>query len=89
MLTKRIKGRKNKLIIAVLISILICSSNINTKNLVKADIVMWLNLVLKTSGDIVRPDICFYIADYLEDIGIDVSIIVEEWGEFMNTLFLF
>ncbi len=46
------------------------------------------NIVLKTNGGGVRPDMALYIAQYLRDIGIEVEVKVEEWVVFLGTLFL-
>ena len=44
------------------------------------------NMIIKTNGGGVRPDICLYVAQYLRDIGIDVQVKVEEWTQFLGTL---
>ena len=46
------------------------------------------NLVLKTNGGGVRPDIALYIAQYLADIGVEIEVKVEEWSVFVGTLYL-
>lgn len=66
---------------------IICTSIVNTQNAAEVDSVMGLNLVLKTHGEGVAPDIALYIADYLEDIGIDVTVVIEEWSVFMGSVF--
>ncbi|NPD88193.1 MAG: hypothetical protein HGN29_05700 [Asgard group archaeon] len=85
MLSIGIPRKRKKLIISLFFSIIICSSMISTQNIVKSDVPMWLNLTLKTSvgGWGVNPDIALYIADYLEDIGIKVNVIIEPWDVFL------
>ena len=40
-------------------------------------------LILKTNGGGVSPDICLYFAQYLRELGIEVTIKVEEWTVFV------
>ncbi|MCG3222135.1 MAG: hypothetical protein H7641_12225, partial [Candidatus Heimdallarchaeota archaeon] len=86
MLTVWIPSKRKKLIMSLFLSVIIYSSMINTQIIVKSDITMWLKLDLKTYAGGVSPDIGLFIADYLEDIGIDVTVIIEEWGIFVNSL---
>ncbi|MCK5144586.1 MAG: hypothetical protein KAQ77_12485, partial [Candidatus Heimdallarchaeota archaeon] len=65
MLSIGIQSNRKRIIIAIFISITICSSTVNKQNIAKADSVIWLNLVLKTNGGGVRPVMALYIADYL------------------------
>ena len=83
-------NKRKTIIITLFFSIIICSPLISTQNFVKSDVEMWLNLTLKTSDGEwgVKPDIALYIADYLEDIGINVNVIIEPWWpDFYSTLF--
>ncbi len=42
---------------------------------------------IKTNGGGVRPDYALFIADYLKEIGVEVSIKIEEWVVFLGTLY--
>ncbi len=74
------KGKIIPIMLILLISMQICSSQTNytSDNLAE--------LVLKTNGGGVRPDYGLFIASYLRDIGIDVQVKVEEWTAFVGCL---
>ncbi len=79
-------NRRKQIIISFLLSVVIFSSTVNAQDVAKADSVIWLNLVLKTNGGGIRPDVALYVSEYLEDIGIDVTIVIEEWSVFDHTI---
>ncbi len=85
------RTKRKKVALCLFLAFIICFSTINTRINVKSDTVMWLNLTLKTSvgGWGVSPDIALYIADYLEDIGINVKVIVEPWDSNFSNNFPF
>ncbi len=74
------KGKIIPIMLILLISMQICSSqNIEASYTIA-------ELVLKTNGGGVRPDYGLFIASYLRDIGIDVQVKVEEWTAFVGCL---
>ena len=87
---KKLLKKKYLLLISLLMLSMFLSST--SLNLSKAALrynfptVGKINLVLKTNGGGVRPDICLYVAQYLRDIGIEVEVKVEEWTQFLGTL---
>ena len=46
-----------------------------------------INMTIKTNGGGIRPDICLFVAQYLNKIGVDLEIKVEEWTQFLGTLY--
>ncbi len=85
---KIMSKREKKIVILTIFQIIfiLSSSSSNVIN-VNSEINQQLaHLVFKTSGGGVRPDYGLYIASYLNDIGIDVQVKVEEWPVFINTI---
>jgi len=75
--------RKGKIIVILItLSILVPFYQVQNSTAAKAI----GNLVLKTNGGGVRPDYAWFIAKDLRDIGIEVTIRVEEWSVFYGTL---
>ena len=44
------------------------------------------DIIFKTNSGGIRPDYGTYIANYLDDININVTIVIEEWSVFVGTL---
>ncbi len=86
MSTFKLKNKNKRLILTACLSFIICSSFTNFPTAVKSDVVVWLDLVLKTNSGSNRPDMALYIADYLEDIGIDLDVVIESWPELWTTM---
>ncbi len=86
MLSSRVQNKRKTPVYSFFLIIIICSSILNTQIIVKSDRVIWLDLNLKTHAGGVSPDIGLLIADHLEDIGIDVTVVIEEWSVFTDSL---
>ena len=74
---------RKKFTLVLLISILFLQMNLRQD--VRADSAI-ANLVLKTNGGGYRPDYAWFIAQDLREIGIEITIRVEEWSVFVGTL---
>ncbi|MCE7741714.1 MAG: hypothetical protein GOP50_04590 [Candidatus Heimdallarchaeota archaeon] len=84
------KGKKAPLFFLLLLSMIFFSSTLNFDEVVVGYSIYHfkINMVLKTNGGGIRPDVCSYIANQLEAINIDVELKVEEWVVFLGTLLL-
>ncbi|MCE7741123.1 MAG: hypothetical protein GOP50_01570, partial [Candidatus Heimdallarchaeota archaeon] len=80
---------KRKLfLVFMIIGLFISSSKVGTPFINATYTPTFAHLVFKTSGGGVRPDYGLLIASDLAKIGIDVTVIVEEWSVFVGTLLL-
>jgi ABC-type transport system substrate-binding protein len=76
--------RREKWFALVLVLSLVTSlSDVTESEIVTPDIG---DLVLRTNGAGVRPDLGLFIAQYLRDIGFDVEVKIQEWITFSGVL---
>ncbi|MCE7749116.1 MAG: hypothetical protein GPJ51_12005 [Candidatus Heimdallarchaeota archaeon] len=77
--------RKKRILVSLIVILMISSSS---KFLVNSFVYHEpiAKISIKTNGGGIRPDYALYIADYLKDIGIEVSLKIEEWTVFWGVL---
>ena len=46
------------------------------------------DLIIKTNGGGIRPDYITYVANYLNNLNINVTVVIEEWVVFVGSLLI-